>query len=53
MRIRIEGVPRGTAEFSSVQLSVESKPVKRRLRKRRYVCCTYSETLINPLPEYD
>jgi hypothetical protein len=32
-----------------VQLPVESQLVKRRL----YVCCSYSETVINPLPGYD
>jgi hypothetical protein len=32
-----------------VQLSVESQPVERRL----CVCCSYSETVINPLPGYN
>jgi hypothetical protein len=38
-----------TIIVSSVQLSVESQPVKRRL----YMCSSYSETVISPLPGYD
>jgi hypothetical protein len=41
--------PAVTVSSVVVQLSFESQPVKRRL----YVRCSYSETVINPLPGYE